>query len=316
MRKSLLLFCLLLFRTCFAQEVHDQYLHEEYLCKTTVSVSAPIHNISVVGGSSLLKTGRTASFSWMTLRNDTDSAITEYAMLLEVFDASHKRLYGIVFHDFFSKGPEPFYPPYKEVSAPFPLNPVNPINSAVEPGSTFKLMGMTPFISSRCPATASLSFVFLKFANGKTVTHASPGWSTDPAVVIPTDHLLLGDCAVPRGVAAPATIALDSKGNLQSFALHGPALPVTLTRCLRRELALWEFEPAMVEGKPIASQLSLVVLFDPNNSERWKRWENEYAREVAEGVSVLDLVPWDSKEKEWNFGFGSDCCFTATKFHP
>jgi hypothetical protein len=85
-----------------------------------------------------------------------------------------------------------------------------------------------------------------------------------------------------------------------------------VSRCLRRELTLWEFEPAIVDGQPKASQLKLVVLFDPSN-ERWGTWQNAYAREVAEGIGLLAPQPWDSKEKEWDFTYGGDFYSTTVQ---
>src|SRR5262249_53113664 len=190
------------------------------------------------------------------------------------------------------------------------------VSSAIEPGATSQmLVGTTPVISSRCPASAALTFIFLKFANGKTVTYSSPGWRTDPAVAIATDHLVLGDCPVPRGIGTAGTIELDAKGNLRNFTLRAPGLLAGLAQCLRKELALWEFEPAIVEGHPVQSKVRLVVLFAPVG-ERWRSWEREYAHEVNDGVSLFELRPSDTKEMGWEFGYGSGCCFTATKAHP
>src|SRR5262249_55405193 len=138
--KKLHMLLLLLPVTCFAQETSYPNLHDEYLCQATLSVTSPIENISIVGNSSVLKTGLSASFSWMTLRNEADSPILEYAMLLEAFDSSRRRTYGIIFHDVYSESPESVYPPYKESSAPFRMSPVYPVSSAIEPGATSQML--------------------------------------------------------------------------------------------------------------------------------------------------------------------------------
>jgi len=110
-------------------------------------------------------------------------------------------------------------------------------------------------------------------------------------------------------------MAVDSKGKVQSLVLKNRALSRTVADCLRRELSFWEFGPALIEGQPVASRIRLIVLFDASE-EGWERWENEYAREVVEGVTLLTLVPSPEGQGQWSASFSADCCVAVSKFHP
>lgn len=313
MGKTLLLSLLILLGISSAQDKQTEFPHDEYLCQTTLPLSSPTGAVSIRGGA-VLKVGRTTSFSWMALRNETDSAITEYVLLLEVFDDSRRRINGFVFHGVYGDTQERDDISTKSGS-PYSMGSISPLGSPIQAGRGINLVGMSAIVSSRCPAMATLSFIFLKFADGTTKRYSSPGWRTDPFLSVATDHLLLGDCFIPKGKGTSAVIELNAQGVLKSLALRGPGIPNGLGVCLRRELSLWKFEPALVEGRPVASQIRLVVLFDPTE-DRWARWQNEYSKEVARGTSLLDLRPWPSGDKDWNFSYSSNCCLIATKFHP
>lgn len=313
MNKSPLMLLLLLIGMSSAQEPR-QVPQEEYLCTTNLPVSSPVNGVTIVGNRALLKTGRITTSVWMTLRNDGDSPVVEYATLLEGFDASGKRTNGIVFHEMYGEVQDPIHP-YKQSSAPYPMGPIYQLSSPLQPGESLEMFGVGPMVTSRCPATAVLSFVFLKFADGTTTTHASPGWRTDPAVRMKTDEMVLDGCPIPKRVGSTAVMTVDSKGKVQSLAFGTRIVPAAAADCLRRELALWEFEPALVEGQPVASRVNLVVLLDVNE-ERVERWEHEYAQEVIEGATLLDLEPLPDQHGKWVANIGSGCCNAASTFHP
>lgn len=300
MRPTLLLvLCILSNCGVFGQAVPDSTV-----CDTVLPVSSPISAISVVGNKAIVKTGLAFSSSRMSVRNEADSAIVEYAFLLELFDANHRRLESLVFH----AAP-------KVPSAPYTLLPISELRSSIQPHAIIDISGESPIVNSHCPASAVMTFAFVKFENGKTLRHAALNWHADPGVEVRTDHLVLGACQISGGSGATAAVRITAKGDLHTFALFGQVASATLTSCLRRELAFWKFVPAVINGQPRAATLKVLVLFDLN-PERASHWQDEYSRELAAGVIVLALNRSNLVENMWNVSVGADCCIAGTKFHP
>jgi len=208
---GLLMFCLLFFEnTILAQADLNSHL-----CDVTIPISSPLASIRIAQNRASIKTGLEFATGGLQLQNETDSAILEYVLLLEVFDASNRRIYGLTFHE----------SSYDQPVSPFDFLPVSRLKRAIAPGAKVIVFGYSPMVSTRCPTSGALRVVFLKFANGTTSVHTSPGWRTDPGVAVPTDHLNLKNCGVPNKTGAVATITVDSNGQLNSFDFHGASLP-------------------------------------------------------------------------------------------
>jgi hypothetical protein len=280
---------------CFAQEYRDREL-----CNVRLPLESPVSSVAIVKNTATLITGRQSTYGRITLRNEGDLPITEYALLLEVFTASHERLYDLIFHDSVSE----------KMSAPAWMLPAYKLKSSINALDTFQAFAETSLISNRCPAAIAITFAYFRFANGKVAQNAAAHWTADPTVGIQTDHLSFDGCSIPKNAAGIATLQLDSQARIRSLVLEGPALSPKLTRCLREELDRWEFVSAEIDGHPANSTIKFAVLFNLDNA-RWMHWEDEYSNDLRSGLFLLDLRAALVEGKEyWTAGF---CCSAATK---
>jgi hypothetical protein len=251
-----------------------------------------------------IRTNAGFSSGSMSLRNASNEAINEYEILIETFDSSGSRIYGLVFHQ----------TNLSQTHSPLALVPSFKLHGPFNPGEKLPVTGFSPIVSSRCPSSAAITSMYVRHLDGTTSTYLAQRWKTDPAVIAATDHFVFSDCTPPGHQTAFVTLGISQTGKVTSFSTRRGNLAKSVEQCLKQELALWRYAPVFVNGHPSASELNLIVLFSPNQDD-WSQIKSRFAAEIAGTVSILDIRE-DKAVNGWAYGYAANCCLGTVTFHP
>lgn len=157
----------------------------------------------------------------------------------------------------------------------------------VRPGAVTSVGGLGWFASGECPVEAKLTAALLWFSDGTSSDWTMPGSRVDPE---PT-RLVLRDlpvCLAQHNIDGLfLSLSLNSAGNV----LQARGFPPDLSQrdpCDVKELGEWTFQPALLDGKPVATQMNLLLrLFHAKEAAR-NRWLSR--REAARPVTVVDAT--------------------------
>jgi hypothetical protein len=164
----------------------------------------------------------------------------------------------------------------------------------VPPHDTAHVGGLGWFAAAACPTRVTLTAALLWFSDGTSLDWSSPESRIDPEA----EELYLRDlpvCLVEHNIDR-LFLALDLDGNGRLVSARGfPPDAFQQDPCDLTEVEGWKFKPALVDGKPVASKLNVLLrLFDRNNVSQFGVLAVS-RREASHPITVIDaLAPTDA----------------------
>jgi hypothetical protein len=114
--------------------------------------------------------------------------------------------------------------------------------------------------TGRCPVRAKVTFAKIRFADGSTRTFSADHWGLGPVpMMIPTPSESTTELPVEPPVAMLAKLKISSSGSVVGV-LPEEAGNSRLADWIRARIGRWQFHPALLDGKPVDSELSVLFL--------------------------------------------------------
>jgi len=158
--------------------------------------------------------------------------------------------------------------------APFPVEPTwvylkgsqeaEHWESALAPGQSVLLAGSKDGTrTGNCPATAKVTFLRLQFANGTARTYSSAGWHLGPRPRrVPEVPTTFRPAPVTRPCALLARIKINASGDVVDLIPEGQNTAPDVLRWTRDLMMQeWKFHAALLQGKAVDSQLTVLFRF-------------------------------------------------------
>jgi hypothetical protein len=114
--------------------------------------------------------------------------------------------------------------------------------------------------TGRCPVRAKVTFAKIKFADGSTRTFSANHWRLDAVpTMIPTSPESTAELPIEPPVAMLAKVKINASGSVVSVVPEEAGNP-RLADWIHARIASWRFHPALLDGKPVDSELSVLFL--------------------------------------------------------
>lgn len=230
----------------------------------------------------------------VTVTNVSASSVTQLFIVLEYLDARDESLgqislvgaanYGNSDHNW------QVHAEYLDTSFSTPLLP----------GETKLLHGIFTGVWAVCPSRARLTFLGVLFSNNTRRSWKAPNWKLNPILNFFSDDLTLKidhPMNSPYYVRARATI--DERGRIRQLNPLGDTIPAQ-TEALLSQLNEWRFFPAIREGQPIVSEMTIVFQFLPDGAMHIPI----DVEPLGPPVLLVKAIPDESKPGRWRLFSG------------
>jgi hypothetical protein len=173
------------------------------------------------------------------------------------------------------------------------------LSHMVLPDETVTVDGSGWFATGICPVRAKLTAAVLWFSDGSSLH-----WSMPDSRIDPESHDLqlrdLPNCLVQHNMdRLSLTLELDKAGRVQNARAFPPDA-AEQDPCDLREIDTWRFEPALVDGKPAAAKLNLLLrLFESDRVSEFGVLGLS-AREASHALTVIDALAPSSEASPWH----------------
>lgn len=189
------------------------------------------------------------SSAYVTVLNRTSKSISRISLLLELQDDKGQFLASV-----------PMSAATRELAGQASESirgvTVKLLENPVAPSERVQLGGASEMSALSCPHQASTTFVELKFADGSSYVNSTPGWKLT-GYVRAVSPLRLDTFPGTLPYQGLVKVQLDSNGRILEIK---PATKDTkIAGWLREQLAQWSFLPSAIEGRPVTSELNMLV---------------------------------------------------------
>jgi hypothetical protein len=177
---------------------------------------------------------------------------------------------------------------------------VEPLETPIYPGETKRIQGLSYTVVGECPASARLEFVSLQFSDGSSYTWSSEGWEIGPVPqYLPAASLRLDPSLVRAPVKFLARVQVSSGGRISQFSAPSEVAKGLVDE-LRKQSAEWFFFPASRDGKPVASELSLLFDVVPSGANA----DEPLAGEIRSPLVIIRLLQRETGADTWMLWYG------------
>jgi hypothetical protein len=145
--------------------------------------------------------------------------------------------------------------------APFSLENKETWKGPLEPGETARVQGMSNGNRTvTCPVSGRITFVMARLRNGAVRQYGSTGWQVPPLPRIVPE--LDSACPAVQGgvLEIPVKLKISSAGDLIGVS-QSSAKDLGVLAWAVDQLKRWKFHPALVDGQPKDSELSVDFVF-------------------------------------------------------
>jgi|ERR1700722_7551389 len=145
--------------------------------------------------------------------------------------------------------------------APFPLENKETWKGPLEPGETARVQGMSNGNRTvTCPVSGQITFVMARFWGGAIQQYGSTGWRVPPLPRIVPE--LDSACPVLKSgtLEIPVTLKISIGGDVIGVSQSSSGDLGVLAWAVD-QLKRWKFHPALVDGQPKDSELSVDFVF-------------------------------------------------------
>lgn len=184
---------------------------------------------------------------------------------------------------------------------PFPIERVYPDwKEPVLPGETGRVKGIKNGIRTGvCPNQAAVKFVMVQFSNGAVQTFSSPGWQLGPIPKYVPEHFSFPSKLIATPLALRAKVKMSASGQVVDVVSvdreHLQILGLIRDQMKRK----WPFNPAVYEGQPAESELSVLFRF---HADRTADFSED--KELAAPVTLIEFFPEADFPNRWEVAYG------------
>jgi hypothetical protein len=178
----------------------------------------------------------------------------------------------------------------------------------IHSGQSINLVGLAFTAVAVCPARARVSYVNLEFTDGSHFVRAAKDWTFPPTIrrapyyaSEPPPRDAIDSCA-------RLNVRLDSSGKYESLRPLQDA-PTSISSYAARQLAKWIFYPALKNGHPVRSEIT--VLFCLSRQEQFHFMRPEQA---PVPTTMIQFFPSRTANGRWQAFWGSQP--TPPRTHP
>jgi hypothetical protein len=188
-----------------------------------------------------------------------------------------------------------------QLKPPFPYEVVaSNWKDPLQTGEEGILQGIKDSIlTTKCPATASVTWAMLQGVNGKIQTSTSPGWRVGPSprFVPELDNKIANfNPTVPSYSVVKAR--LNSDGNVASVSyVSGDAS--TASNLRNWLVSKWSFHPALVNGNTVPSEIDILIRVHESRTPTFPILEG-----ISGSTALVDLFPSASDPAHWEVRYG------------
>jgi hypothetical protein len=222
--------------------------------------SMPLSNGTVEKGISIRQlifgSGADGSGISFTVSNNRPSAIISFAMIVEFsviedsgFETKGKMFVPILFAT--------DHAPPNSLSTLMTQSP-QLLSSPVDSGEEFTASNVSQQTVKFCPREANIVFLNVMFSDGKALYYSAPHWALDPRIrqvsAIDFDH---APSSLPAQIAL--SLSIDTRGRVISS--HPSRAEKNMEQWLAAQVANWQFDPRIEDGKPTNSTVSIILEF-------------------------------------------------------
>ncbi len=234
----------------------------------------------------------------LKVRNRGPGRIEKLALLLEYVDAEGRLIDRVPVVA--GVGPGTLKTP------PSVLSPANVWKSSLAIGDVVSMATVHDSIrTGYCPVRARITFAKIQFADGKVQKLSSPGWQLGPVpTVIPRLQENVPDLPVEPPVSFIAKLKVSAAGSVLDVVPE-ESENLKLVDWVRDRMKNWKFHPALVNGRPSDSELT--VLFRIHARGMLKFPETQ---PVLQPITLIqffwsrDLFPGIGAPDRWTVTYG------------
>lgn len=194
-----------------------------------------------------------AALGYIDIENRAERTILSGTLIVEYIGSDEQPLFSIVY-EFMTE--EHYDCPRSNVVA----RCRQILARAIGHGETVRLEGVSATISAACPSGARIVFARLNYQNGTSYSWATPGWGTAPTLRAAKEHYDLSDVSATFPLSVSARLEVDEVGRVENVLFAG-RIGAGLEDWIRTNTSLWEFHPALRDGQPVRSDVTLLFRF-------------------------------------------------------
>jgi len=232
----------------------------------------------------------------LTISNGSKGAISQIAMLVELFDTSDAYLATIALH---GESREQ-YQQIRNLPESLRVGYDIGLDSVLFPGESKQISALTSRIMPRCPSGARISFMRLDFVGSEPYVFRSNAIRTDAAPLTFTSSSSLEFPPVNADYQRMLFVRIDDKGQpyLTFIGDYPKGFPGWLTAFLNQ----WKFTPATFNDVSIGGEVSVLIRVHSTWSHPWPL-EETYKREKGPFVAI-DVFPARGKPAKFEVFYG------------
>ena len=177
----------------------------------------------------------------------------------------------------------------------------------VSPGSLVLIGGVKDGIrTSVCPARASITCMMVQFSDGSSRTYTSPGWKVGP---LPQSIPRVSN-SVPISISLPtslgAKIKINAAGEILEMVVPPDRDQSVLFEWVRNYMKhSWKFYPALVDGKPVNSELPVLFCFHAHvTPDVFEREPTSTPVTMIHFYPRRELYPTDDSPQQFAVAYG------------
>ncbi len=237
------------------------------------------------------------SLGVLHIENRGRRAIVQTRIIVSYKDSSDKTLFNLVYRSERDGN-------YSPLSRGFAIQgSVQKLGAPVRPKTSVLLVSFGGVTVARCPQRAEITLLELTYEDGSTHFSTTAGWTRDaefrrskqqfqiqPALLAEQRQFLLG-------------AEISDTGRIVSVAEVQDSAPRLLEE-VRAQLQHWEFWPASVEGKPVASVVKLLFRFFPEGRRGYREAYRIQRKDVPYPLVVVNLHLEDPSRGIWSVEIG------------
>jgi hypothetical protein len=231
----------------------------------------------------------------LIFENTGSVPITKLLFLVDYIDGQHRRMFTLIYNRVVgAQKLEPFFGRRLPITVPS-------ANDPVAAGQQLKVLGSSPVTSTNCPSGAEVTMVNVSFADGRSTSWSNPDWHLD-ADIASAPNFELPHHLVQRSTEFLVRVQVSSEGKVLGVKPLDQTLVSPLIAAVEEQFPRWVFLPPLQGGKPLASDITLLIRIHANPKWSPPAKATLGIRSEAPFV-VVDLVPKKHSKSGWYLSF-------------
>lgn len=293
MRKAVTLTLLLLgASTLYGQEPFPTFCSSE-----GIPILPPVDFPALTVSQHSFASGRYAAGS-MTVRNRTNKPVRQLSLLVEYLDSNGKGLLVLAYQA--TKEDVLQDPDFTDHSVRAQY--VDELEKEIEPGQSFRIMAQNATTITECPKAARLTLVRLTFSDSTTYEWESLPWRTEAALRDSPPHFRVESLLPGPSSDLLFMVIVDSEGRVSAVEPIGPGTS-RHESAVAENLRQWSFFPAMDSGRPVSTELVVLLHFHGDSTGNAGAALGNMA-DLPRKFALVELLPQHPKSGLWRALFG------------